>query len=109
MRSDGRRRRELAKRSRYLGVALANLLKVFHPPLVSLNGIYNEYRADVMPPLMAELRKELAPLGISAPRVAFGEPVEFKTSIGAALRAASEFLEPYLLGRAPSGGRRGRR
>ena len=96
--SDARRRRELAKRSRYLGVGLANLLKIFHPPLVSLNGIYNEYRAEVMPPLTDELRKELEPLGIAAPEVVFGEPVEFKASMGAALRAASEFLEPYLVG-----------
>jgi predicted NBD/HSP70 family sugar kinase len=95
-RTDGERRRELARRARYLGVAVANVLKMFHPPLVVLNGLYNQYRANVAPALAEVLEQELASLGISVPDAVFGEPVEFKSSIGAAFRAADEFLEPHI-------------
>lgn len=102
--------RELARRSRYLAIGLANLLKVFHPPLVIFNGIYNAYETQVRPALMKVLERDLTGLGLSVPEVIFGEPVEFKSSTGAALRAFDAFLQARLiaelLGTKPSRRRR---
>jgi len=89
----------LNKRMRYLALGTANLLKVFHPPLVVLNGIYNARAERVERDLTAALREELAPIGLSVPRVAFGKPNNLKTSIGAAYRAMDAFLESYLMER----------
>jgi predicted NBD/HSP70 family sugar kinase len=90
---------QLRRRSRYLGLAIGNLLKQVSARLVILNGIYNDYRAVVEPELSSSIAAELDGLGLPVPKVAFGEPVEFKASVGAALRAADYFLEPYLLRR----------
>jgi len=92
-------RRELNRRIRALGVAIANLLKLFHPPLVILNGIYNDYEDHVRSVLLAVLADELGGVGLSTPDVAFGEKVDFKSSIGAALRCADAFLREHLLNR----------
>jgi len=89
--------RELARRSRYIGIGLSNVLKLIHPPMVILNGIYNHYEAAVRPVVMETVREELAALGLPVPELVFGELVPFKTSMGAALRAADAFLEPFLL------------
>ncbi len=89
----------LQERSRHIGVGLANLLKIFHPPLVLMNGIYNDYEGIVRPALTDTLAEELERLGISVPEVVFGEPEALKTSIGAAFRAADSFLEKHLLAR----------
>jgi predicted NBD/HSP70 family sugar kinase len=89
-------RRELTKRSRYLGIGLANLLKVFHSPVVIINGIYNDYEDIVKPILLETLEDELIGLKLNVPKIAFGEPAELKTSIGAAMRAAEMFFEGYL-------------
>ena len=88
---------ELSKRMRALGTGIANLLKVFHPPLVILDGIYNDFESEIVPVLKEALREELEGLALSAPTLVLGEKVEFKTSIGAALRAADAFLEKHLL------------
>ncbi len=90
-------RKEIRQRSRYLGIALAGLLKVFHSPLVILNGIYNDFEDDVIPVLRDVWNKELETLGLPAPEVVSGDPNEWKVSIGAALRARDKFLEPYLI------------
>jgi len=79
----------LAERAEWLGIGLANLLKVYHPPLVILNGIYNAYAGMVGPALQAALAAELEPLGIEVPELAFGSPVVLKADVGAALRAAT--------------------
>ena len=60
---------ELARRSRALGVGIANLLKVFHPPAVILNGVYNDYAPDVLPGLTEVLEHELSGIGLSPPEV----------------------------------------
>jgi len=91
--------RELARRMQALGVGMANILKIFHPPLVLLDGVYNEYEEVVLPMLRQTLKQELDGLGLSVPRLVIGEKVEFKAGIGAALRAADLFMEPYLLTR----------
>ena len=91
--------RALSKRAEYLAAALANLLKVCHSPLVVLNGIYNDYADQVLPVLARALQNELEPLGIESPGLAFGEPSELKSSVGAAHRAADEFLRSHLAGR----------
>lgn len=96
VRTGARWGRELGKRSRYLAIGLANLLKLFPSPVVILNGIYNAYEAQVRPVLVEALEEELGPLGIGVPEVLFGRPVAFKTSIGAAFRAADAFLEGHL-------------
>jgi predicted NBD/HSP70 family sugar kinase len=88
---------ELAKRSRMMGVGIANLLKLFHPQMVILNGIYNDYESEVAPVLTKALGEELGGLGLAVPKVVFGENVEFKVSIGAALRAGDVFLARHLL------------
>jgi predicted NBD/HSP70 family sugar kinase len=88
--------RELEKRSQYLGVGLANLLKLFHPPLIVLNGIYNKYENIVRPVLLKTLSEELEVLNLEVPEVVFGEPVEMKTSIGAAVLAAEQLFESYM-------------
>lgn len=85
----------LKERARWLGVGLANLLKIYHPPLVILNGIYNAYSGVVGPALTKALVDELEPLGIQVPEIAFGNPVVLKADVGAALRAADAFVEPY--------------
>lgn len=87
---------ELAAHSEYLGIGLANLLTLVPFPVLVLNGMYNDYEARVRPALEAVLDRELAPLGLPVPRLVFGEPVEFKSSVGAALRAAATWLEPFL-------------
>jgi hypothetical protein len=43
------------------------------------------------------LQSELSGLGMTPPELLVGQPVEFKTSIGAALRAADAFMAPHLL------------
>lgn len=88
---------ELAKRSRMMGIGIANLLKLFHPQMVILNGVYNDYESQVAPVLTKTLGEELEGLGLTVPKVVFGENVEFKVSIGAALRAGGAFLEKHLL------------
>lgn len=90
-------RRELLKRSRYLGIGLANVVKLFSSPLVMINGIYNKYEDIVKPALLETLEEELAGLKLHVPRIVFGEPMELKTSIGAAMRAAEVFLLEYLV------------
>lgn len=88
---------ELERRGRYLGIALANLLKLFHPPVVILNGIYNRHAGAIAPVLRAVLDEELGPLGLPAPEVVFGESIAYKSAIGAALRAMDAFLEEHLV------------
>jgi predicted NBD/HSP70 family sugar kinase len=92
-------KRALSKRVEYLAAALANLLKVCHAPLVVLNGVYNDYAGQVLPVLTRALENELEPLGIESPGLAFGEPSELKSSVGAAHRAADAFLRSHLAGR----------
>lgn len=89
---------ELGNRIKALGVGVANLLKVFHPSLVILDGVYNDYESDVKPALIEALHHELCGIRLSTPRLAFGDKVEFKTSIGAALRAADAFLQNHVAG-----------
>lgn len=96
IRTDAMLHRELSSRGRYLAIGVANLLKVFHPALLIINGIYNEYENEFRPILLSALDAELKGLQLSVPEVVFGEPVDFKASIGAAMRAADEFLEAYL-------------
>jgi len=87
--------KELKKRARFLGVGLANLIKLCHLPLILINGIYNEYEDIVKPVLRQTLDDELTVLKLPAPEVVFAGPEELKTSIGAAMWAA-DFLEEYL-------------
>jgi len=103
--------KELERRGQRLAFGLANLLRLFQTPLVIFNGLYDEYEHLVRPVLQAELEAELAGLGLPAPRVVFGEPVQLKTSIGAALRAAEAFLEGHLQRHLPGAdnGRTGRK
>jgi len=94
------RLRTVSRRGRYLAVALANVLKLFHPPVVIMNGIYNAH-ADIMAPVLKSgLRDELRPLGLTVPEVRFGAPGPLKASIGAAYRAADAFLEKHLVAQA---------
>lgn len=104
-RTGGTWTRELARRSRYIGIGLSNVLKLIHPPMVILNGIYNHHEAAVRPVVMETVREELGALGLPVPELVFGKLVPFKTSMGAALRAADAFLEPFLLANvlAPAG------
>ncbi|MBN2132440.1 MAG: ROK family protein, partial [Sedimentisphaerales bacterium] len=88
--------RTLESRARYISIALANLLKLVHPPLIIINGMYNDYEPIVRPVLAEILEEELKWLKLPVPRIVFGEPVELKTSIGAAMRAADAFLENHL-------------
>ncbi len=87
---------ELCKRGKYLGMGLANLIKIVHSPLVIVNGVYNDHEDTVGPALREELRAELDLLALPMPEVLFGDPLDGKTSIGAALRAADAFLVNYL-------------
>jgi len=89
-------RDELQERTRCLAVGVANLLKVFRPSAVILNGIYNAYETEIGPVLRDALADELTPLGITVPDVLFGAPAPMKANIGAAFRAADAFLEQYL-------------
>ena len=97
--SGAERDAELRRRMESLATGAANLLKVFHPPLIILNGLYNEHEATVAPVLAQALERELSQLGLATPRIAFGAEVEFKASIGAALRAGDALLPDYLLKR----------
>jgi len=72
------------------------MLNLFHPPLIIINGIYNEYEQIVKPVIIDTLAGELAGLKTPVPQVVFGNPVELKASVGAAMLAAEVFLEKYL-------------
>jgi len=89
--------RELARRVRALATGIANLLKVFHPPLVILDGVYNDHESFVRPRLVKALETELSGVALSVPEVAFGARAQFKASLGAALRAGDAFLAEHLL------------
>ena len=89
-------RSELRGRIGYLAIGIGNLLKVFHPPLVVLNGIYNAYADKIGPDLATAIEAELSPLGLAAPRVVFADHNELKASVGAAQRAMDAFLESHL-------------
>ncbi|MBN1557903.1 MAG: ROK family transcriptional regulator [Lentisphaerae bacterium] len=89
-------RRGLRQRGRYLGIAVANLLKLCHLPRVVINGIYNEYAGMIRPVVLQEIETELKALGLDVPEVGFGEPVECKAGIGAALRAADAHFADYV-------------
>ncbi len=88
--------RNLKKRAKYLSVGLANMLKLFHPHLIIINGIYNDYENIVKPVIIESLSEELSGLKLPIPEVAFGDPVELKTSFGAAMQASEAFLENHL-------------
>ena len=88
--------RQIVKRARYIGIGIANMLKLFHPPSIIINGIYNDYEEAVKPVIERTLSEELAGLRLPIPKVLFGEPVELKTSEGAAMKAADEFVEKFL-------------
>ena len=90
-------RQDLAKRSQALAIGIANVLKLFHPPLVIINGVYNDDEAEIRPLLTRAIDAELRNIGLSVPKVAFGREVEFKTSMGAALRAADAFLQEHFM------------
>jgi len=94
--SEKARTSELKKRGRYIGVAIANMLKLFHLPLIVMNGIYNDYEDIVKPVIEKTLADELEGLKVSVPEVIFGAPVELKTSMGAAIRASETFFRQYL-------------
>ncbi len=100
--------RDLQVRVGALGVGIANVLKLFHAPLVILDGLYSEYRDFVDPALAAALHSELDGLGLAPPELAFGENVNFKTSMGAALRAADAFLVDHFLATELAPGRKPR-
>ncbi len=89
-------KKELTKRAEYLGIGLSNLLKLFYSPAVILNGIYNDYSDIFIEPFRESIANHIDNIGIKSPEVIFGEPVEFKTSIGAAIIAAGNHLESYL-------------
>jgi predicted NBD/HSP70 family sugar kinase len=91
----GERLAVLGERAEALGQGIANLLKVFHPPMVLLNGVYNPFADEFRPLLAAAIEHEFGQLPLTRPRLVFGEQAEFKTSIGAALRAAAELLPAY--------------
>jgi predicted NBD/HSP70 family sugar kinase len=88
--------REIKSRARYVGIGIANMLKLFHPPSILINGIYNDYQEAIKPVIEQTLSEELAGLKLPIPEVLFGEPVELKTSEGAAMKAADEFAEAFL-------------
>lgn len=88
--------KELNRRVITLGTGIANLLKVFHPPVVVLEGIYNEYEPVVRPKLVETLEGELGGVGLMTPEVVFGEVAELKASIGAAFRAGEVLLPQHL-------------
>lgn len=85
--------RQLKHRAGYIGIGLANMLKLFHPPLIIINGIYNDYEQIVKPIIVETLDAELRSLKVPVPQVIFGAPVELKTSMGAAMRAAKIFFQ----------------
>lgn len=89
----------LRGRAQALGRGIANLLKVFQPPAVLLNGIYNPYAGEFQPLLAEAIEAEFGNLPLVRPRLLFGEQAEFKASIGAALRAGAEFLPDFFAAR----------
>ena len=87
---------ELRRRGQALAVGMANLLKVFPAPLVAINGVYNAYEAELRPLLEAGIAADLSGVGLTPPELVFADRTDFKSSIGAALRAADAFLPHYL-------------
>lgn len=85
----------LRGRAQALGQGIANLLKVFQPRAVLLNGVYNPFAETFSPLLAAAIDREFGSLPLARPNLLFGERAEFKASIGAALRAGAEFLPDY--------------
>jgi N-acetylglucosamine repressor len=88
---------ELKKRGKYLGIAIANLLKIFYSNIVVLNGIYNEYENIIKPVLIKTIKNELFNLKLNVPSIIFGRESKIKTSIGATILGAERFFEKYLI------------
>lgn len=89
----------LSGRAQALGRGIANLVKVFQPPAVLLNGVYNPYAEEFGPLLAEALDAEFGNLPLARPRLLFGEQADFKSSIGAALRAGAEYLPDFFAAR----------
>ena len=96
--SDGSIRRQLSKRAKYLAIGLGNLFKVVHLPLLIIDGIYNDYTYYFEPKFTEALKQELKGLSLPLPEIVFGNTVQFKSSIGAAMLAADAFLQDHLEG-----------
>lgn len=88
--------KELSSRAEYLAVALSNVIKILHVPVILFNGIYNEYAHIIEPVLDRHFDKNFKNLNYKTPKILFGEPYELKASVGAALRAADSFLSDFL-------------
>lgn len=89
------RQNVLQERAQALGCGIANLLKIFQPPMVLLNGLYNPFAEEFRPLMAAAIDGEYGSLPLARPRLVFGDWVEYKTSIGAALRAGVQFLPEF--------------
>jgi len=63
--------------------------------MVLLNGLYNPYADEFRPLLEAAIDGEYGSLPLARPRLVFGEWAEYKTAIGAALRAGVQFLPEF--------------
>ncbi len=87
---------ELIKKARYLAIALSNVIKIVHVPVILFNGIYNEYAHVIEPVLKDHFDKCFENLNFSTPKIIFGEPYELKASVGAALTAADSFISNFL-------------
>jgi predicted NBD/HSP70 family sugar kinase len=89
----------LRLRAEALGRGIANLLKVFQPSAVLLNGVYNPHAEEFSSMLAGAIDAEFGTLPLARPRLLFGEHADFKSSIGAALRAGAEFLPDFFAAR----------
>jgi predicted NBD/HSP70 family sugar kinase len=96
MKSDAAIQQELRQRAKMLAIGLSNILKIFFPKLVVIDGIYNDYEYEFGPWLAESIADELQGVKLPVPRIVFGDTVEFKSSVGAALLAADKFLGKYL-------------
>ncbi len=85
----------LRDRAQALGCGIANMVKMFQPPMVLLNGVYTPYGEQFRPLLAEAIEGEFGSLPLARPRLVFGQQVEYKTAIGAALRAGVQFLPQY--------------
>ena len=69
--SENARNSELEKRAHFLGIGIANLLKMFHTSKVIINGIYNKYDDIISPVIKSTIKDELSNLKLPVPDIIF--------------------------------------
>ncbi|MFW5798216.1 MAG: ROK family protein [Planctomycetota bacterium] len=86
----------LAECMHRLATGTANLVKMLPVDRVVVDGIYVDYAEQARPILTEAVADELGGFDGPVPEIRFGEKMDLKASLGAAIQAGDVFLEDYL-------------